>query len=402
MSVLVAVAVARLAFSILHLHHHRSIADFTAFGAVTLKERLTHRANANKRLEETLGINNSFTTTDPQIHRDFRKLAESTIRSIETHGWVELSELAASVLSITAVQSKRPGQALDLAPVVRIYTFKVILHVLFGVDTQNIGFQDAKVATETINRLWLRSKTCSGAADEDTHRDQVFLQAVLRRMLPACYPCESQANPLNLIMPAYETMWRVVLLTFVTVAVRDVGSETRDQFQKVLEIVPQCFGSYPSDDEKLALAFAKEGMRPYPPTKRVYRASSIGPSLQGSYDTLAADVERCHHEPTIWGTDAHQFRPSRFYRADGFDRGSNWAMRQAYFPFGVGRHICPAANGFGFRMVILLVVALGKRFGTKETGLSISFEDDMLQEDGKALLPTGRGDMEEWKVNSKN
>ena len=89
------------------------------------------------------------------------------------------------------------------------------------------------------------------------------------------------------------------------------------------------------------------------------------------------------------------------------------SRQQAYFPYSLSPHKCPAANGFGNRMITMLVVALGRRFpplptrledgkgkgtGRREEGWVIRYQDAVLDGDANRPLPTGRDQMDKWTV----
>ncbi|KAK1992796.1 hypothetical protein LX36DRAFT_662091 [Colletotrichum falcatum] len=205
-------------------------------------------------------------------------------------------------------------------------------------------------------------------------------------------------------MPAYETLWRVVLLTYVHVAFRHVDAATRDEVCEVVEVVSRDGGqeaqTHPTVDNfarvrpghqspktvqnTLTVRCLQEALRLYPPTKRIYRASASR--------TAAADVESMHHDERIWGPDALEFRPGR---SGALTR----RQKDAYMPFGVGKNACPAANGFGRRMVASLVVVLVTRLGTRSSGARIRFGDDELDVFDGTPLPTGRDDMGAWVIS---
>lgn len=127
----------------------------------------------------------------------------------------------------------------------------------------------------------------------------------------------------------------------------------------------------------------------YPSNKTIYRASLVctDAAAKTKATTVKADVERCHRDASIWGADAIDFRPERFDSLSAL-------QKDAYLPFSLGRHRCPAINGFGNRMITMLLVALGRTLSA-EVG-RVRFGDDRLDQDNKAPLPTGRGDMGRW------
>ncbi|KAK5630459.1 hypothetical protein RRF57_006174 [Xylaria bambusicola] len=393
----------------------RQIADFSFAGATNLRYRLELRAMPNTRLIRAFQLNNSFTTNDVQVHRDFLKKASQAIRLIRTDNWVKLGTITQTSLDSCLKHFKDglPYNHSDHEEVMRVVSFSVMLNVLFGVDPSAINLDEARKATDAINRLWVQSK------DKDSIPslyDQTVLNNALEILLPAEYPCEASTNPLNLIMPAYETLWRVVLLTFVSIAYQADDPKTIEELREAVRNVPQCLYQG-GDPESKALAIAKEGLRLYPPTKRIYRAR-LCVSPNGEKGPVAADVEGWHRDSRVWGDAAGVFDPQRFHpRGHERDRENTvvaptddiqptpaipYYQRIGYFPFGVGRHMCPAAAGFGERIITLLVVELTRRLGDRQTGLKINFNNLKLQKASCTLLPSGRSDMENWVLELRD
>ncbi|KAI2604206.1 cytochrome P450, partial [Hypoxylon fragiforme] len=368
---------------LLSVEDHRDIADFSILGKdVGLVDKLTARAVPNHRLVKAFAIANSFTTTDTTIHNEFVTSVDRALDHLET-----------------------AQHSVNLACLARVYCLGVILNVLFGKDPQTFDIDDAVVASDAINRLWVDSKDVSRPVSP---KDQAQLQDSLRRLLPDSYSDVPEKQPLNLIMPAYETMWRIVLQTYISAGFRAPDQTTAQHFQEVVQSVPQCFGNQSMKyQEDKALAFSKEALRLYPPTKRIHRAvpqdrdsnpDSPQPCNRGStYATVSADVEACHRDPSQWGRDALAFCPSRFSTRRWPDDPSHTPARpprEAYMPFGVGKHMCPAGPGTGFanRVVVILAVTLAKRLGTGGSGAAVVGLDG----DVGRLLPSGREDMEGW------
>ncbi|CAG9992131.1 unnamed protein product, partial [Clonostachys byssicola] len=107
----------------------------------------------------------------------------------------------------------------------------------------------------------------------------------------------------------------------------------------------------------------------------------------------AADVESLHHHENIWGLDALGFRPSRFETL-------SQNQKDAFMPFGIGRHACPAGNSFAGKLIAILVVTLIKQLETAETGTKIQFNDEELDDECNVAvsLPTGRSATKNWVV----
>ncbi|KAI1825667.1 hypothetical protein F4861DRAFT_537913 [Xylaria intraflava] len=388
-----------------HIMKNRSIADFTFFNARNLEDRLKLRAIANHRLVLAFGIENSFTTTKDNHHQDFRKKAQNAIRN--TKDWANLSEFTKTILGLCVEQRfQTKSEDMPLALLVRLVTFCLVLHILFGVKSAEIDLDAAIKATDAINSLWIASKGVDFTPSEEDRNQRKSLDEALERLIPSQYQSENCTSPLSLIMPAYETLWRVVILTFVSVADRNTNSNTAEELLEAVKSVPQCFGQKDSSEMR-ALAIAKEGLRLYPPTKRIYRAMSTSEEDKGS---VCADVEECQRNAQVWGHDALEFKPSRFHdwarknttmswmQALGFRQRSEELKRLSYFPFGVGRHECPAAAGFGDKLITLLVVELARYFWERYPVLDFRVGNSSDRQKIPRPLPSGRNDMENWVV----
>ncbi|KAI0903843.1 cytochrome P450 [Ustulina deusta] len=374
----------------------RKIADFSFWDATKLDDRLKLRAKPNARLITAFHLNNSFTTTDTRVHQEFLKKATRAIHLVRTDDWVQLGTVTQTILNFCLNHFKEGLPYIPLASLVRVVSFSVVLHVLFEIEPSELNLDEARRATEAINRLWIRSKECHSIP---SLYDQRVLNNALEILLPNKFPCDDRTHPLNLIIPAYETLWRVVLLTFVAIASRNLDSRITEELEDAIKSVPQCF-CLGNDSEMRALAIAKEGLRLYPPTKRIYRAAEI---------VVAANVEACHQNDEVWGANALYFDPTRFHNwhqndtitiSSPIDRPlrqeADDLKTRSYFPFGAGRHTCPAAAGFGDKMITLLVVEFARRFGTRQTGLKIHLDKIEFRPHLLSPLPTRRSDMENW------
>ncbi|KAK2051970.1 hypothetical protein LY76DRAFT_672915 [Colletotrichum caudatum] len=364
------------------IKRNRDIANFSIFGANSLQDRLRLRAGPNARLVAAFGIHNSFTTTDEAQHGEFLRRAVHAIKSADADAWSRVREQADETMDALSSRSFGPGglRGVKVERTARVLCLGAVLELLFAEErVRPFDVDHADRATKLINLLWQESKKGSrglGSAHQGKALDS--LRDALRRLVR-----REEGEALALIMPAYETLWRVVVLTYVHVGFRHIDTATRDSVREVVEIVSGDAGQgaqlHPTVDR-----FALEALRLYPPTKRIYRVSAV---LEA-----AADVESLHHDERIWGPDALEFRPGRFATL-------TQDQMNAYMPFGADKNVCPAINGFGRRMIASLVVALIKRLGTRGDGARIRFGDNKLDTDMGAPLPTGRSDMSEWVIS---
>jgi cytochrome P450 len=87
-----------------------------------------------------------------------------------------------------------------------------------------------------------------------------------------------------------------------------------------------------------------EVLRLYPPatafTRKTYKEIEIGGITYPAGVVFEMPVLFIHHDPDVWGSDVHQFRPDRF--AEGISKASK--EPGAFFPFGWGPRICIGQN----------------------------------------------------------
>jgi hypothetical protein len=202
----------------------RSIIDcsFTEEGD-SLCGRLGLRAKPNRRLVYALGVNNSLTTTDPDVHKGFLGRAARPLKTMSRPKmWQHLYDTAEAILerevrnACVAGIVNHCGNGMGdifLAPLVRCFCFRAVMQILF--DTPALDDDDVATACEQINQQWIRSKR-SGDGTAALEQSNSLNAALTRLLQGGREPDLSPQGALELILPAYETLWRVVLLTFVT------------------------------------------------------------------------------------------------------------------------------------------------------------------------------------------
>ncbi|CAK7212674.1 hypothetical protein SEUCBS140593_001582 [Sporothrix eucalyptigena] len=336
----------------------RSIVDFSfasdvsSSRSIDLASRLALRAKANQHLVEALGIHNSLTTDNLATHKSFLRQATHRLKRMATpEHWRQLFVHCSGVLQQGIVDYQDNGH-LPLAGLARSICLQSVMCNLFQVT--RLAKEDVDTVCDEINKQWVLSKEAVG-----TIQQSVLLNNALARLLQhGDGPDMSPQQALELILPAYEALWRVVLLTYVTVCFRSDGAGYK-QLQRV--DVPSVLGTGCAEDKEL-LKIAKEGLRLFPSSKSIYRARS---SLLDDTTTVVANVCALHRDKEIWGSDA------------------------LLFPY----------NGFGERMIVLLVALLCTHLGQEEA--SIVFNNADLDDNMETELPTGRCDMEDWELTLK-
>ncbi|KAF7956827.1 hypothetical protein EAE96_004153 [Botrytis aclada] len=177
-------------------------------------------------------------------------------------------------------------------------------------------------------------------------------------------------NPLNVLLPAYETLWRIVLRCFLEVSFRHssvVAAEWRDALSRFLENVTaeqfcERIGSCSAQD------IIRESLRLYPPTKRIYRQNEDNGSI------FAVDVEYIQRTEETWGADGNEFRPERWSELES---KGNKEYSDAWMPFGKGSFPCPASK-MAPMMVGMLVGCLIDAFDSDRWVLEGEGVEDMI------------------------
>lgn len=213
-----------------------------------LRERLQLRAVPNKRLTQAFGIVNSFTTSDPDIHTTFLLQSRESIQKMTQETWILIFREATEILrrhfkaAVGGADDDmvEPECRLLLAQTVRRLCFTIVFSILFGADPPSMQFQDVDIITREINTQWLLSKYAMNVTKSQS------LNSALRRLLIASFkPSTTPEAALTLILPAYETLWRVVLLTYVSAWHRNHNPLDPEG----LEGVPECLGQ--GDDKEI-------------------------------------------------------------------------------------------------------------------------------------------------------
>ncbi|TVY87916.1 putative cytochrome P450 [Lachnellula willkommii] len=333
---------------------------------------LKSRAKPNERLVRAFGINNAFTATVQADHRDFVNYAKQLIR-MQEHDWKSLGKTAVDGASRIAGTVQTSGLT-SLETSVQLLVFHIVMGKFFPHVQPAPSDTDVEYIATTINDLWVASK-CSKNKQLLLDKKNIFLgrlETILDRN-------NVGKNPLNIILPAYETLWRVVLRCFLEIRFRSSNHDRRAWTKLLSDFLSdptQANFAARLRDQVSIKDITLEALRLYPPTRRIYRD-------QGGI-LIAIDIEYMHRDHEIWGPDADTFNPSRI---EDMTSGIEDMKRQAFMPFGKGSFACPAENVFGPMMIGILVGAL-----VTEVNNSFKLVDDKGEEIdlGEGPLDNGR------------
>lgn len=257
--------------------------------------------------------------------------------------------------------------SITLDSLVRSVCLKVVIHVLFDHEPLDMDNESTLTITESINSLWILSKDNKVPSEAE----KLTLKEALAVLLPDMKLLETERvdnreNPLNLIIPAYETLWRVVLSGFLQVTfVKGASATWRLVLAQFLANPTIAARKEPAHDSEAPAVsvdhVVKEALRLYPSVKRVYRKLNMkgGPGPQD----VAANIEACQRNEALWGESAQRFVPSRWIDA------SNEAQH-SYMAFGF-HFVCPAKNEFGPMMIGILVAAFAHHISAKDWHLEL-------------------------------
>ena len=292
---------------------------------------LEARAVPNQRLVKSFGINNCFTTTMQDRCHEFRSGVERLIH-MEPEKW---NQVADAIRAIVQYEFSKPEETQNLSDLTQMVVMKTSLHILFPSE---FDFQDHNVDSavcelaKQINQTWLLSKNEHSLSNFHASSQ---LKKALGVVLPLRASNDDPAqNPLNWILPGYETIWRVTLRCFVELNMRHHPHES--EWHRVLD----AFAANPTRDQLKernahgvsAMDVSKEALRLYPPTRRIYRTFQSAAGVE--YET-AADVESLHRNLIIWGVDAEMYRPERW-------AGLSGTQTKHFMPMGCKPFACPA------------------------------------------------------------
>lgn len=304
------------------------------------------RALPNRRLQKAFGIENAFTSDDTKFIHSFRREVVNLLNLSEAQ-WHEVG-----LLLRQGVQSHITSSdgIVNLAKIAQSLSLRLALNILFETDLSEVSENDIQFVADGTNRIWIESKG-KHLKQISPFSEHVQFQQALLRLCPDAEPTNPMRNPMNLILPAFETMWRVTLRLFLEVVDKMTWSQmllqyaqspTKNNFEKPIK------GSV---HEISAKDVVHEALYVYPPTRRVHRL--FKPSRTATPVLLRGDIEAAHSDDSIWD-HALAFDPTRWH--------GGACKHKDILTFGIGESTCPAKHVFAPRAIGLLVGILLSEF----------------------------------------
>ncbi|KAH7066007.1 hypothetical protein BKA62DRAFT_736505 [Auriculariales sp. MPI-PUGE-AT-0066] len=138
---------------------------------------------------------------------------------------------------------------------------------------------------------------------------------------------ELDENPLEFVVPSFETLWRVVAVAYALLAInKDNCASAFVPLMKAEQVDKEIFDGVtntPAGDVR-PLSFVTEVLRIYPPTRRItrgYPCANLSASrvtfitdpncCQPTHAVIKADIERAQRSRCDFGPTANEFDPAR-------------------------------------------------------------------------------------------
>jgi len=356
-------------------HLEQEIRDILNPPGANIETLLTERANSNQRLIRALQISNTFVSPDVVVHDQFVKQARQLLNAAKRRGWESLQFTAIEAVKWQLEHGEdKPNLRFD--SFVQNITLVVVLMGILQIEepVDALSYDDITLVANQITTLWSLSKKSDPIPPIILQQ----LQAAIRRLV---IDEDRFPDPLNFVIPSWETLWRVVATT-VAYSCRD--QRLYDTFHN-FNVFPSedSFGQGQGDISVQSIVF--EAMRLHPPSRHIGRLRHWMwcPNFVRKWVTVkkSADIEgllRCD----IWGADSDRFAPSRFRLGGDLIGERETALR---FVFGHGPLKCIASSWAPMAAAVVSGAIL-KQLG--ESGLVI--------ESGPEI--GGRGGWNGWSV----
>ncbi|KAF8959738.1 hypothetical protein BDZ97DRAFT_1380323 [Flammula alnicola] len=305
--------------------------------SLTLQEMLYERSQSNQRLVRALGLSNTFVSEEEAVHKDFVTRARRLLSTAQRKGWRHFQTIACEATQWQLQCSQQPFDSL-----IQNITLVVILAGILGVEgqIQSVSHEDIALVAKNITALWALSKKPDPIPPHLLEQ----LTEHLRHLVP---DEETFPTSLDFVVPAWETLWRVVA---TTVAYSHDNEEIRGAFAAFSACpTDETFRGGEESDNVDVKSVVAEAMRLHPPSKHIGRSKKrvwcpafVARWLPSRVIRVNqnADIAALPRSEDVWGPDADVFLPRRHNSQHILPQ-----QREALtFAFGHGPLRCVAAS----------------------------------------------------------
>lgn len=292
-----------------------------------------------------MGLSNTFVSPDLAVHKQFTMRVRELIKTPQAR-WTDFRDLTTQAIYAELAGSESGAQGRLFDRFVQCVTLRVVLVGIMGVNiaVDSLDGESIIVVVDGITKLWSLSKK-PGAS---SRKLLMKVKLHLRRLVP---DEDTFPNPLNFVVPAWETLWRVVA---TAIAYTHDDPRLRRLFLELYVNPKEEVFRAEGRDGVSVKGVVDETMRLHPPSRHISRMrprlgwswvpgvlldamEQLWPGAQ--FQRGYADVEEIQRS-SVWGDDAHVFDPTR-HSTNRLWEGQAETMS---FSFGYGPLRCVAAS----------------------------------------------------------
>ena len=309
---------------VLHRPRQCRISDYAHAASFLQKSSFQERATANLHLHRAFRIANPFVIGDKSFHDEYIKLVHARLTHV-TRDWSDIIREASITRNKLTFQSVE-----EIGNAVRAIVMTISLTMI---DVTGFEIGQLLRVGHLIDVMWTSAKS---GRDTEMERDE--LHSIIRKWeigsfidnLASISDVANECAVLSILIPAYETLYRVILpilfhshrtITFSLFTKPDTSYH---------DLTSESKAGY------IYLALVQESLRLYPVVKRLKRVNRWG--------KISVDIEAIHDEG--W-QNPERFDPGRWMSGH----------KGKFMAFGAGRGRC-IANERVVGMVVCIVMAL--------------------------------------------
>ncbi|PYI09608.1 cytochrome P450 [Aspergillus sclerotiicarbonarius CBS 121057] len=317
--------------------------DGQFIGKRNLLSPLKSRALSNSKIQAAFGIHNAFTSGETDFVAQFVARAKEFI-NVKADDW---DKMARQLQDAAQVWVEHPDGEVHLASMAQSLTLRFMMLTVFKFKFNPPHTTNSYLAgfARAIHQAWVLAR-------DESRLIRFHHNHVLRDNITAFFPAydftQATGNPLNYILPGFETTWRVVLRMFLEIR-RARNQDWIDTL--VFFAYDPTKAQFHDKAHGISVEhLVMEGLRLYPPTRHIHRTFHFDNEKQNTVEEVSysADIEACHLSKKIWGRDALEYNPYRWAKLTK-------EQNDAFMAFGSAPFECPAKPVFGPRMIGLLV-----------------------------------------------